>query len=229
MGVISRAGVVMALFLVVTFLLYTMLLGAEGLRAQENTMMGEMTGGTTAQPDEECENAQEIDSFEGSPGEDMPRSESFQVEGNRFRVSFDAVGTGFASAFITVNDEDEEFEEDSLDSFAADSEDEQNSLIVNAGPGSFFVEVNANGDAGYIVTVEDCGGNDNDDNGDGGNNGNDNDGADDDGDADNDGVIDDTVPDKDLPDTGGFSLIVAGGVALFSAFGILAAWRSRER
>ncbi len=48
MRIISRTGMVVALFLVVMFMFYMVLVGAGALNAQETTMMEE----TTAQPDE---------------------------------------------------------------------------------------------------------------------------------------------------------------------------------
>ena len=58
----------------------------------------------------------------------------------------------------------------------------------------------------------------------------DDDGADqDDGDQNGDGVIDGTVPDKDLPNTGGSLLIAAGGAAILLVYGGLVAWRLKTR
>ena len=101
--------------------------------------------------------------------------------------------------------------------------------IVNAGEDSFFLEILA-ANANYEITVEDCTGDTGNDGGNGNNNGdtggNDNN---DDGDTDDDGVIDDTIPDKDLPDTGGSTALLVGGSVLLLLYGGLVAWRLKTR
>ena len=155
-----------------------------------------------------CENAQKVDTFEGSPGEDFV-TDPFEITGEQFRVSFDSDGTGFVFADIEILDDEGEL----VDTFITGGEGQQDFLIVNGGPGNFVLDVTADTDDPFTVSVESCGdagGNDND------------------GDAD-DGVIDDTVPDKDLPNTGGFPLIVAGGAAILLVYGGLVARRLRTR
>ena len=177
--------------------------------------------------DGNCENAQEVDTFEGSPGEDFV-TDPFRITSEQFRVSFDNDETGFVFADIEILDDDDKL----VDSFITGGEGQQDSLIVNGGPGDFVLDVTADTDDPFTVSVESCGdtgGDDNDGDADDSANDGDTDGDDNDGDANDDGVIDDTVPDKDLPNTGGFPLIIAGGSALLSACGVLAAWRSKAR
>lgn len=162
-----------------------------------------------------CENAQEVATFEGSTGENFI-TDPFQITGGQFRVSFESGGTGFAFVSIEILDENG----DLVDDFVAGDEEAQTSLLVNAGPGDFVLDVTADTDDPFTVTVEDCGGAADD----GGNNN-----GGDDGDDNNDGIIDDTIPNKPLPNTGGIPLIVAGGVLLLSVGGIVAAWRSKEQ
>ena len=220
---VSRAGVIVALLLVTIFMFYMMLLGATVLRAQE-TMMGETTtgetttGGTTEETtggestsDGACPSAEVVATFRASPGEDLI-DQTFEVSGDRFRVSLEDEGTGFASVGITINDEDGDF----VDSFVAGSEQQRSSLVVNQGPGSFSLETIADTDDGYTVTVEDCAGsNQGDTNGD--------------EDTDNDGVIDNTIPRKPLPDTGGSTALMVGGTAMLLLYGGLVAWRLKTR
>ena len=132
-------------------------------------------------------------------------------------MSFDSTFTCFVFAETEEFDEDDE----SIDSFFVGGEGQQDSLVVNAGPGEFTLDVSADTDESFTVTVENCGGET------GGNDAEDVNAEDED--ADDDGVIDDTVPNKNLPNTGGSSALVVGGTVLFVLYGGLVAWRLKTR
>lgn len=223
MRVISRVGVVVALFLVVVFMLYTMLLDARVLRAQETTMMEEttimeettMVEETTSEG--ECEEDEELVGSVISGRDDVDETEPFDITGPDFRVVVNATSTAPTNGNVDVNvlDEDGFFAGSafvSVDPQFFDDETESSGVID--GPGTFTLEIDANG-ASYEVAVCQTPGQ-------GG-------GTNDDEDTDDDGVIDDTIPKKPLPDTGGSTALMVGGSALLLLYGSLVAWRLKTR
>lgn len=120
---------------------------------------------------------------------------------------------------VTVWVVDAESREDET-SFSKDGAGTESS-IVNAGPGTFFLETNT-ANANYVITVEDC----NSSNGNGGN-GNGGNATDQYADQDDDDdqqqqqqqqVI--NVPNKPLPNTGGFPPLLAAGFFLVAGAGL---------
>lgn len=205
MRVANKTVVGVVLLLAGMLAFYLLLLGAKTSTAQ---MMSSTTGMNTTMEttaDSECSEVETVDTFAASPGEDLT-TEFFRISGERFRVSFNNEGTGFAIVDITINGEDG----DTVDSFVTGSEGQQDSLILNQGPGNFQIETIADTDDEYSVVVESCGGSGQ-------------------GDTDNDGVIDNTIPKKPLPDTGGSTALIVGGSALLLLYGSLVAWRLKTR
>lgn len=148
-------------------------------------------------PDDECPGAEVVLTETGTGDQE---SVPFTITGDRFRVNLTSEPTGSAGeddviVFVDVinNDNDELVTEISQDTAGTESS------FVNAGPGEFFLDITS-GNAAYTITVEDCV--DEDENG--------------------DGVVDDSVPDKDLPKTGGPPLLailfsVVAGAGLLTA------------
>ncbi len=175
----------------------------------QDTISGD--GNDNQQDDQDCPAPEVVNTTTGSGDEQSP---VFDTTGGSFRVTITVDPTSLdpslAGVTVFVRTEDDE----PVTRIAKEGGGTEAS-IVNAGPGSFFLDILA-ANANYEITVEDCTG---DTGNDGGGDGDDN----------NDGVIDDTVPDKPLPNTGGFPLIVAGGALLISVAGMVAAWRSKEQ
>ncbi|QIN80179.1 hypothetical protein GBA65_18515 [Rubrobacter marinus] len=150
-----------------------------------------------------------LDEFTGSGNQ---QTETFDITGESFRVTFDVTSStdNNEDAFlgIIVNDENE----DPITTISQSGAGSDSS-IVNEAPGTFFLDVVASS-ADYTITVEDCTSAANGNNGD---DGDDNGGnvSDDDNDVD-----DDTIPDKDLPDTGGAGAGVLGGAGLIVLFAV---------
>lgn len=215
MSILGRRELSVALLLMGLLLTYAALLDARATGAQTNPgTTGSTTEDTTGGGNTsggECPGAEVVATFEASPGEDLI-DQTFEVSGDRFRVSLEDEDTEFTSVGITINDEDGDF----VDSFVAGSEEQRTSLIIYQGPGSFSLETTADTDGRYTVTVEDCASS-----GQASTNG--------DEDTDNDGVIDNTVPNKPLPDTGGSTVLLVGGSALLLLYGVLIAWRLKTR
>lgn len=213
MGVASRANVGVTIFMVGVLLLFAALASEPALAQADRQDM--VSGDQSNGQDNVCPGAEEVASI--GP-ESVSQQETFAITGDSFRVNYDVtIDNDSDFVDISVLDEDGLF----VDSESIDGTD-TGQFVVLEGSGDFEVEVEVDGDdVQYTATVEDCTGTD------GSNGGNNNGGGD--GDDNNDGVIDDTVPDKDLPDTGGLPLIVAGVIFLLSAFGILAAWRPGAR
>ena len=164
----------------------------------EETTENSTASQTTPDSDEDCPGATEVASL--GP-ETESQQEAFTVTADSFRVNFDVTINDEIAGLVEVNITDEL----GLVEFEDVEETETGSFIVLEGPGEFNLEVEVSGnDAEYVVTAEDCigsadGTTDNDEDA-----GNDND------DPGNDDVPDDivrdTIPDKDLPDTGGVAL-----------------------
>lgn len=216
--VMGRTSVSLAVLLTGLLFFYAAFAISPAL-AQDNGSEDMVSGdqSNNQQDDQDCPVPEEVNTTTGSGDEQSP---VFDITGGSFRVTIDVDAEpdlddpSLAGVTVRVRTENN----DPVTTIAAEGDGTETS-IVNAGKDSFFLDILA-ANANYEITVEDCTG----DTGDDGANDNGND-----EDTDNDGVIDDTVPDKDLPNTGGLSLIVSGGIFLFSALGILAAWRSRER
>ena len=222
MGIRCRVSLGVSIFLVGLVSLCAAL-ALEPALAQDDggqdTMSGDQNDNQNG--DGNCPSAETVlDEFTGSGDQ---QTETFDITGESFRVTFDVTNfTDEDDTVLSFNISVIEDNGDFVDSISQEGEGVDSS-IVNQAPGTFFLDVSAI-NVDYTITVEDCTGDD-----DGSDVSGDDNNSNDDDDANNDGVIDDTVPDKDLPDTGGSPLIVVGGVTLLSAFGILAAWRSKER
>ena len=190
-------------------------------------------GDDQQEDDQDCPVPEEVNTTIGSGDEQSP---VFDVTGGSFRVTIDVEPTSqdasLAGVTVFVRTESDE----PVTRIAAEGGGAETS-IVNAGEDSFFLDILA-ANANYEITVEDCTG----DTGNDGGSGNDDTGGDTDDDASNDtndsndddasnDVIDDTIPDKDLPNTGGSFALAAGGAVFLSLYGALVAWRlkSRER
>ena len=220
----SRAGVVVGFFLAVMFTLYMMLLGAGTLRAQEITSM---EGTTTVQAttiieettsEDDCADNEELVGSVISGRDDVPETEPFGITGPDFRVVVNAISTAPTNGNVDVNvlDEDGLFVGGAFVSVDPDFfENETESSGVIDGPGTFSLEIDANG-ASYDIAICQTPGQG------GGTNG-------DDEDTDNDGVIDNTIPRKPLPDTGGSTALMVGGSALLLLYSGLVAWRLKTR
>lgn len=204
MRFVSSVGRSVVLLLAGLLTLYLVFLVAKASQAQESTMMeSTMMESTAVDPDGECTGAQEVASI--GP-ETESQQEEFSVDGDSFRVSYDAtINDDSGSILFGVENEFGLFD------FERVFESGSGEFIVLEGPDTFnlAVEVDAR-DASYTVTVEDCAGATDEDTG-------------------NDGVIDDTIPDKDLPDTSGSTALIVGGSALLLLYGGLVAWRLKTR
>lgn len=216
MGVSSRTGVAAAVLLTGLLLFYTAFISAPAFAQDDDpnpVVSGD--GNNNQEDDQECPVPEEVNTTTGSGDE---QSSVFDITGQSFRVTIDVAPTSedpdLAGVTVFVNTEDD----DSVTRIAKEGEGTEAS-IVNAGEDSFFLDILA-ANADYEITVEDCTG----DTGDGG----DNDDSNDNNNG-NDDVIDGTIPDKDLPDTGGFSVLVAGGMSLLLLSGSLVAWRLKTR
>lgn len=205
MRVASKAGVGVILLLAGILALYFLLLSAKTSAAQMMNSTTEMNTTMETTAKSKCSEAEAVATFRASAGEDLI-TELFRVPSERFRVSFNSEDTGFAVVDITVNDEDG----DTVDSFVTGGEEQQDSLILNQGPGNFQIKTIADTDNDYSVVVESCGGSGQDD-------------------KNNDDVIDNTIPKKPLPDTGGSIALIFGGSALLLLYGGLVAWRLKTR
>ena len=168
---------------------------------------------------EGCANPQEIATFEG---EESRRTRTFDVPTDVLRVRFfiepndQQVG-----GFLSVNVSDDSGLIDSFTTEVVEEPASGNEILLLDESGSYSFEIEPF-DVSYEIAVDACGGDTDGDNNDDVVSGDDND------DNDND-VIDDTIPNKPLPDTGGFPLILAGGVGFLSLCGILAALRSKAQ
>lgn len=175
---------------------YMLLLASSSLAQSGEETTGETTGAAEDQyapgPDEECPGAEIVQTTSGTGNRETA---PFQVTGDRFRITAAVAPQNPTSdpfLDVTVERENGGF----VSSFTVEQEGTESSL-VNAGPGSFLLDIftlNAN----YTIVVEDCAGDEpgNADNTDDANN-----------------VIDDSVPNKPLPYTGGFPLL---GFAMIS-------------
>ena len=219
MKILNRTGLSGAFLLMGLFLLYAALLDARTTGAQTG---GGTTGGDTAgetMGGGNCPGAETVlDDFTGSGDQ---QTETFDITGESFRVTFDIANSTddedpFLLFDITVNEDNGDF----VDSISQEDEG-AGSSIVNQAPGTFFLDVSAT-NVDYTITVEDCTGEDTQ-----GGGTTDNTGGDED--TDNDGVIDNTIPNKDLPDTGGSTALTVGGSVLLLLYGGLVAWRLKSR
>ena len=188
-----------------------------------NEIPGETTGGQEIL----CEDNEEIVGSVVSGRDDIPETEPFDITGPDFRVIVSATSTSTPPASgavgVDVLREGGDFEGGARAFVTEFDSTGTDSSVALDGPGTFRLKIDAD-DASYEVAVcQTPGGGE-------GTNGNtdDNDG---DGDDNDDGVIDDTIPDKDLPGTGGSPAFVVGGAALLFLYGVLVAWRlmARER
>lgn len=173
-------------------------------------------------PDDQCPGAEVVE--EVGPTTDNATN-SFEATGDTLRVTYQVQfveGNPFASLDIDIEDrfgfvEGESFDESGTDSF----------IVVTDGPESFdlITELDPANSGEYTVVVEDCVGEQQNSN-DGDDGSEDNDANDED--IDDGDVISDSVPDKDLPETGGVPLL---GVAffMFAGAGLLTAVVRRRR
>lgn len=150
-------------------------------------------------PDDECPGAEVVNT---TPGTGPKESAPFPIAGERFRITIVNKATSNDPSLSGVTVFVNETNGDAVSDFSQEGEGTDSS-IINAGPGSFFIETNP-ANASYVVVVEDCVDTE-------GNPpvspGDTNDPAD---------VVDGTIPDKPLPDTGGLPLagLVVIGLAL---------------
>ena len=173
----------------------------------------------------ECTNAEPVLTLQDDTDDETP---FFDIDGQSFRVTVETTPTqDDQSGFTSVDVEDENFSRVRSEEFDSG---ENGSFLASSGSGRYKLFVTTDLQS-YEIIVEDCGGgndngaddNDDDNNGDNNNNAN----GDNNNDADDD-VIDDSVPDKDLPETGGISLL---GVAffMFAGAGLLTAVMRRRQ
>lgn len=183
---------------------------------EATTASGDQPEATTASDDDACPTPEVVETVSGTGNQ---QTAPFDIEGERFLITSEVVGTGdpdFLLFSIFVEDTNDE-----LNLTLVDQEQEgTQSSFVNEGPGSFFLDITA-ANAEYEITVEDCTGIVNDDDT---SNDSDADNADD-TDADDD-VIQTSIPDKALPDTGGLTLV---GVLLVSFSLVSAVFLIRRR
>ncbi len=185
-------------------------MGAKASDAQQGGNNGGTTGdgqGGFCAPDEEL-----VESFSDTVDQ---TTEQFEITGPEWRVVVEGTATTSTSGDVTVDalDEDGFFEGGA--SVFVDPDfllTTRDSSSVLDGPGSFRLEIDANG-ASYEISVCQTPGQG------GGTN----------GDTNGDGVIDDTIPDKDLPNTGGSPVVWAGIVALLALYVGLFTWRIKNR
>jgi hypothetical protein len=179
---------------------YMLLLASSSLAQSGGETTGETTGAAEDQyapgPDEECPGAEIVQTTSGTGSK---QTAPFEIVGDRFRVTATVVSPNPPPVFIVDISRRNGIPEQV---FTVEDEGTE-STIVNAGPGTFFLDILAI-DANYTVVVEDCVGN----------------GP---GNADNtdDGVIDDTIPGKPLPHTGGIPPILIAGFALLCAGSVI--------
>jgi hypothetical protein len=199
---------------------------------------GAQTGGTIGgasvnQSNEDCADPQEVETVTGSGDEQSP---VFDITGRSFRLTAtveptvgSTVGStaettaettlestlgaaSFADVSIFVYPEGEDV--DFVTSFDVEGGGTETS-IVNAGPGSFYLDILA-ANADYEVLIEDCTGDGGDRTGRGG-----------------ETIMTRTIPRKPLPPTGGAVVYAIVGVSVLTGAGLLAAGiaaqRGRER
>lgn len=209
MRVVSGTGVGVTVLLTGLLMFYTAFALGPAV-AQDDTVSSDQGNGNNE--GQTCPEAEEVASI--GP-ETESQQEEVSIEGDSFRISYDAtINDDFGSISFEV-------EEDGglLDSETV-FDSETGEFVVLEGPGTFdiVVEVDSS-DAEYTVTVEDCVGTTDDNNED----------TDEDTNEDTDDVIDDTIPDKDLPDTGGSTALIVGVSAALLLYGGLVAWRLKTR
>lgn len=217
-------GIVL-LVLVVTIFCWSLLLSAGPTGAQTP---GDTTSDTTGdaqrqanQSDEGCSNPQVVETFSGTENQRTPQ---FQITGSTFRLSYDVEVTdpnGFPVLDAEVLDDSGQPIGEGFLTFEDDG-----SQNILAGPGTFSLEISADG-VEYTVTVEDCGGNDRTTGGGDGSGGNVGITERRNGDV----II--NVPEKPLPPTGGLPVSLMVGGFILAGAGLLAwsfaAQRGRQR
>lgn len=166
---------------------------------------------TSAQENEDCANPTEVDTFTTTPD----TTDEFNITGDEFRVRarYDSEDED-ATLEITFFEDNRATEE----SFTVSGG--QGSRIIPLGPGDFQLEIQETGNIdSATITVEDCAGETED--------GATEDQYDDDGDDNgDDSVI--NVPDKDLPNTGGFPPLLVVGFFLVAGAGLATALLRRR-
>ena len=102
-------------------------------------------------PDNECPGAKVVKTFKGTGDK---TSAPFQITGTRFRITIANVATSQDPSLSSVSVYVRKTNDDPVENFSKEGPGEDSS-IVNAGPGEFFIRtITAN--AKYTVVIEDC-------------------------------------------------------------------------
>jgi hypothetical protein len=114
---------------------------------------GEVSANQNDQSDGDCPGAEEVEAVTGNGDKQSP---VFDISGNSFRITVDSMATSQDPqvAGVTVFVRPEGNNDEIVADFAVE-EGKDDSSIINAGPGRFFLEVLA-ANAEYTITVEDC-------------------------------------------------------------------------